>query len=128
MSTEVLQSSKYYGQQWMSWIFGWHDWPHTSKNVLKIHGVWKLKKKSHSTLRAKRATFTFLIKMPKIVNFGEFLKRRILRSNSVTRHVSFNKTKIDRKCQNSNETFWVIFNQCEIGKTKQKGGNYFLNL
>ena len=36
-------------------------------------------KKSHSTLRAKRATFTFWVtkswlKMPKIVNFGEFLK------------------------------------------------------
>ena len=36
-------------------------------------------KKSHSTLRAKRATFTFwmnksLLKMPKIVNFGDFWK------------------------------------------------------
>ena len=36
-------------------------------------------KKSHSKLRAKRATFTFLVdncwlKMPKMVNFGEFLK------------------------------------------------------
>ena len=37
------------------------------------------REKSHSTLRAKRAEFTFLmdkssLKMPKIVNFGEFLK------------------------------------------------------
>ena len=37
------------------------------------------RKKSHSTLRAKRATFTFwveksLLKIPKLVNFGEFLK------------------------------------------------------
>ena len=38
-----------------------------------------LPKKSHSTLRAKRATFT---------------------SNSVTRQVTFNRTKISGKCQN----------------------------
>ena len=30
-----------------------------------------------------------------------------LRSNSVTRQVNFNRTKIGRKCQNA--TFWVIF-------------------
>ena len=40
------------------------------------HSVWKSLKMSHSTLRA---TFTFwvdksLLKMPKMVNFGEFLK------------------------------------------------------
>ena len=44
-----------------------------------MHSVWKSQKKSHSSLRAKRATFTFwvdksLLKMPKMVNFGEFLK------------------------------------------------------
>ena len=38
-------------------------------------------KRSHSTLRAKRATFTFWaakssLKMPKMVHFGEFLKMR----------------------------------------------------
>ena len=36
----------------------------------------------------------------------------ILRSNSVTRQVNFNKTKIGEKCQNiknSNETFWLNF-------------------
>ena len=26
---------------------------------MSVHGVWKSQKKSHSTLRAKRATFTF---------------------------------------------------------------------
>ena len=62
---------------------------------------------SHSTLRAKRATFAFLaykssLKMPKIVNFDEFLL-----SNSVTRQVTFNSTKINEKCQNSK---WAIFN------------------
>ena len=78
------------------------------------------RKKSPSTLRAKRAPFTFwvdkrLSKMPKIVNFGEFLKTWSLRSKSVTRQVSFNRTKIGGKCQNSklqNATFWVIFKQC----------------
>ena len=38
--------------------------------------------------------------MPKMVHFGEFLKTWSLRSNSVTRQVSFNRTKIDGKCQN----------------------------
>ena len=39
--------------------------------------------------------------MPKMVHFGEFLKTWSLRSNSVTRHVNFNRTKIGGKCQNS---------------------------
>ena len=56
--------------------------------VSLLHSVWKSPKKSHSTLRAKRATFTFrltkkYLKMPKIVNFGKFLKKWSLRSNSV---------------------------------------------
>ena len=46
------------------------------------HGVWKSQKKYHSTLRAKRATFTFWVdksslKMPKIVHFGDFLKAEV---------------------------------------------------
>ena len=54
--------------------------------------------------------------MPKMFHFGEFLKTWSLRSNSVTRQVSFNRTKIGGKCQNaknSNATFWMIFKQCE---------------
>ena len=47
-----------------------------------------------------------------MVKFGEILKTWSLRSNSVTRQVSFNRTKIGGKCQNSNATFWVIFKQC----------------
>ena len=69
-----------------------------------IHGVWKSQKKYHSTLRAKPATFTFweLIKnAKKTVHFGEFLKSWSFLSNSVTRHVSFNRTKFGGKCQNS---------------------------
>ena len=54
-------------------------------------------------------------KCQKMVHFGEFLKSWSLRSNSVTRHVSFNRTKIGEKCQNSNATFWVIFKQCAFG-------------
>ena len=43
------------------------------------HGVWKSQKKSHPTLRAKRAKLTFWmdkswLKMPKMVFFGKFLK------------------------------------------------------
>ena len=106
------------------------------------HGVWKSQKKSHSTLRAKRATFTFWmdkswLKMPKVVHFVEFLKTWSLRSNSVTRQVSFNRTKIGGKCQNSNATFWVIFKQCSVDfdflslvrkllqKTEMHNGIYF---
>ena len=43
-------------------------------NKKKSHSVWKSPKKSHATLRAKRATFTFWVdksslKMPKIGDF-----------------------------------------------------------
>ena len=38
--------------------------------------------------------------MPKIVHFCEFLKISSLRSNSVTRQVTLNRTKIGGKCQN----------------------------
>ena len=71
------------------------------------HSIWKSQKKSHSTLRAKRATFTFWVdakswlKIAKIGQFGEFLETWSLRSNSVTRQVNFNRTKIGGKCQNS---------------------------
>ena len=41
------------------------------------------------------------IKNAKNGQFGEFLKTRSLRSNSVTRQVSLYRTKIDEKCQNS---------------------------
>ena len=66
----------------------------------------RLKIKSHSTLRAKRATFTFWVdkswlKMPNMVHYGEFLKSWSLRSKSGSRQVSFNRTKVGGKCQNS---------------------------
>ena len=37
-----------------------------------------------------------------MVHFGEFLKTWSLRSNRVTRQISFNRSKIGGKCQNSN--------------------------
>ena len=74
----------------------------------------------NSTLRAKRATFTIWVdksslKMPKMVNFGDFLRTWSLQSNSVTRQVTFKRTKIGRKCQNwkiKNATFYGIFKHC----------------
>ena len=89
--------------------------------IVYHHSVWKSAKKSHSTLRAKRATFTLwvdksLLKMPKMVNFGELLKIWSYCSNSVTRQVTLNMTKIGGKSQkwkNSNATFWVILKHCE---------------
>ena len=36
-----------------SWL-----WSLNGRGLEELHGVWKLQKKSHSTLRAKRATFT----------------------------------------------------------------------
>ena len=52
-----------------------------------------------------------------MVHFGEFLKTWSLRSNSVTRQVNFNTTKISGKCKNSNATFWVIFKQCALAES-----------
>ena len=42
-----------------------------------------------------------LIKSAKNGQFGEFLKNWCLWSNGVTRQVTFKRTKIDGKCQNS---------------------------
>ena len=67
-----------------------------------LHDVWKSQKKSQSTLQAKLAMLTFWTDKSKLkmVHFGEFLKICSLRSNSVTRQVTFNRTKIGGKCQN----------------------------
>ena len=70
---------------------------HCERSQLRLHFEWRQK---------------LIKKMPKLVHFGEFLKSWGLRSNSVTRQVSFDRTKFGGKCQNSNETFWVIFKQC----------------
>ena len=61
-----------------------------------VHRVWKWHKKFHLTLRAKRATFT---------------------SNSVTRQVNFNRTKIGGKCRILKiqmRHFEEVFKQCVV--------------
>ena len=57
-------------------------------------GVWKSQKKSHST-------FTIWVHKSslKMVNLANFLYNYSLRSNSVTKQVNFNRTKIGSKCQ-----------------------------
>ena len=74
---------------------GWHH---------IYHSVWKSLKKSHSTLRAKRATFTFWVDKSslKMCHFGKFLKTWSLQSSSVTRQVNFDRTKIGAKIEKLN--------------------------
>ena len=53
-----------------------------------------------------------------MVNLENFLKTWSLRSNSVTRQGTFNRTKNwwkMPKFKKSNETFWMIFKHCEWG-------------
>jgi len=75
----------------------------------------KITEKVSFNIASEASYLYILLKMPKIVYFGEFLKTWSLRSNSVTGQVNFNRTKIGEKFQNaknSNATFWVIFEQC----------------
>ena len=86
-----------------------------------MHSVWKSQKKSHSTLRAKRACYIVSgQKLIKNVKIGPFL---ILWSNSVTRYVYFIRDKNWLKMP-INATFWVSLNNmgltplhyaCKIG-------------
>ena len=91
-----VASTPFFRRRWFTKTWNQNDWNIISDRWClsfiepRKHGVWESQKKSHSTLRAKRATFTFwvdksLLKMPKMVHFGEFLKTWSLRSNSVTR-------------------------------------------
>ena len=50
--------------------------------------------------RSELRIYTSSLKRPKMGHFGEFLKTWSLRSNSVTRQISFKRTKIGGKCQN----------------------------
>ena len=58
-----------------------------------------------------------------MVNFGDFLKTWSLRSNSVTRQISFNRTKIwwkMPKIKNQMRHFLVIFKHCDsVWKSKK---------
>ena len=91
-----------------------------SQFLVSLHCIWKSQKKSHSILRAKRATFTFWVgkswlKMPKNSPIWRVFEKLSLRSNSVTRQVTFNKTKSGGKCQNWKirmRHFLLFFKHC----------------
>ena len=73
-------------QKWTFWRLVHH-----------VHSVWKSQKKSHSTLRAKWATFTFLVdksslEMPKMLNFASFWKPKACGQTELPD--SFNRSKI----------------------------------
>ena len=83
------------------------------------HGVWKTQKKYHSTLRAKRATFTFWVKLIKICQkwsiLASFWKpeafcQTVLPDRSVLIRQKFVENA--KKFKISNATFWVIVKQC----------------
>ena len=89
-------------------------------NIGNHHGVWKSQKTSHSTLKAKQATFTFWVdkkslKMPKKVNFDKFWKPYAY-SQTVLPDMTgqFQKDKNGLKIPKSNETFRVIFKSVNI--------------
>ena len=82
------------------------------KQNLTAHTVWKWQKKSHSTSRAKRATFTFWeakssLKIPKMVVF-ENLKLLVKQCYQT------GQLLLDKDWKKSNETLWVIFKHCVL--------------
>ena len=97
-------------QAWTKWVLQDSDQENMPKHIcsslVRRHSVWKSQKKSHSTLRAKRAMFAFWVEKSSLkckkcliwANF--FLKTWSFQSNSVTRQVNFNRTKNWWKCQN----------------------------
>ena len=74
---------------------------HKKKN--EVHNVWKLQKKSHSILWAKRATF-YTLSGQKFIEKAK--KWCILRSNSATIHFIL---KVGEKCQNPCDIFSNFF-------------------
>ena len=60
-------------------------------------------------------TFTFYVYILGW-QFGEFLKTMMFRSNSVTREVTFNITKICGKCKIEKFKCDIIFKQCGVGQ------------
>ena len=67
---------------------------------------------------ASEASYVYILsghklnKNTKMVHFDEFLKIWSLQSNSVTRQVSFNRTKIGGKCQNAKSSNNVYLRVC----------------
>ena len=83
-----------------------------------LHSVWKSEKKSHSVLRAKRATFTFWVDKSSLKCQKWWIWRVFenmkLPFNSVTRRVNCKRTKVGGKFKWWNETFWVSFKHCDL--------------
>ena len=82
-------------------VFSQENWSITGsrtliglKYLITLHCVWKSQKKSHSILRAKRATFTFSVLPDMALLIGQKLVKM-------------------PKLKYSNATFWVIFKHCD---------------
>ena len=72
------QCLTFWGLFHLDWILSFFIWP----KRIHLHCVWKSQKKSFSTMRAKRATFTFRVdksslKMPKNVQLASFWKLKV---------------------------------------------------
>ena len=90
-----------------------HFWGAVPRSVSLSQCLKITPKVSNTILRAKQATFT--LKMPTMVNFANFWKTWSLRSNSVTRQVILNRTKIGWKWDiflRKKRDFLVIFKHC----------------
>ena len=123
----------FYSLRWRGgWVWDFHllsgrhsilEVPTTPHTLSKLHFWYKKKhfsqwlkstEKSHSTLRAKRTTFTFWMgknwsKMPK---WSWSLRQTVSPERSI-----FNITKIGEKCQNSknsNAALWWFFKHCDL--------------
>ena len=84
--------------------------------LTKHHSVWKLQEKSHSTLRAKRATFTFWVDKSsiKMLNVATFWKPKVYGQTVLPDMSLLKGQKLVENARNSNTTFRVIFKQCVV--------------
>ena len=90
----------------------------TTYSKILCHDVWKSRKKSHLTLRAKRATVTIWVDKSWLKT-PSFLKSQTC-GQTVLPDRSFligQKRKMP-KFKNSNATFSVIFKLCEAGENE----------
>ena len=72
--------------------------PEHKVNSIKNHSVWKSQKKSHSTF-ASEASYVYILYRQQFIKDVKTVNLVSCRSNSGTRHVNLNWTKIDGKCQ-----------------------------
>ena len=82
------------------------------KIYLKIFTVCESHRKVSFSIASLDFEWAKSIKSAKNIQFGRVFENLKLRANSVTRQVSFNRTKVGGKCQkfkNSNATFFFSF-------------------